>query len=363
MRPAANGRLLQTVRATDPRNSLSRQGRQSSKQAKATADREAVCTAMPGFEDALAAGGVAAGHVDAIAHATRHLDDELLAEFAAAQDDLLTDAGRMSVDGFERHCRDLARQLTACRTTESDADELDRQRAESRIERWVDQPTGMCHTHIVMDPVSDREFWSAVQQHRSRLRRRPQNRNISWHRLTVDALVAAVEPGDAQGRRHTRISIHVDLATITSGLRARSICETDNGTPLPVSTVRRLACEAQLVPVVLNGEGVALDLGRSRRFASTDQRIAIESMHRTCVHPDCQVGIDDCRIHHTREWAADLGATDLEDLAPVCETHHHLVHEGGWGLTVTTDRVATWTMPDGTTYWSGPTNDRATIAA
>ena len=305
----------------------------------------------------------AAGHVDAIAHATRHLDDELLAEFAAAQDDLLTDAGRMSVDGFERHCRDLARQLTACRTTESDADELDRQRAESRIERWVDQPTGMCHTHIVMDPVSDREFWSAVQQHRSRLRRRPQNRNISWHRLTVDALVAAVEPGDAQGRRHARISIHVDLATITSGLRARSICETDNGTPLPVSTVRRLACEAQLVPVVLNGEGVALDLGRSRRLASTDQRIAIESMHRTCVHPDCQVGSDDCRIHHTREWAADLGATDLEDLAPVCETHHHLVHEGGWGLTVTTDRVATWTMPDGTTYWSGPTNDRATIAA
>ena len=55
------------------------------------------------------------------------------------------------------------------------------------------------------------------------------------------------------------------------------------------------------------------------------------------------------------------GATDLDNLAPLCESakHHHLVHEGGWTLTMTPDRVATWTRPDGTIYYTGTTIDRA----
>ena len=39
--------------------------------------------------------------------------------------------------------------------------------------------------------------------------------------------------------------------------------------------------------------------------------------------------------------------------------HHDDVHEGGWTLTMTPDRIATWTRPDGTTYWTGTTIDRA----
>jgi hypothetical protein len=62
-------------RAEPARDLLSRHGRQSSKDAKAAADREQVCTSLPSFEDALAAGMVSAGHVDAIANATRQLDE------------------------------------------------------------------------------------------------------------------------------------------------------------------------------------------------------------------------------------------------------------------------------------------------
>jgi hypothetical protein len=45
-------------------------------------------------------------------------------------------------------------------------------------------------------------------------------------------------------------------------------------------------------------------------------------------------------------------------LIPVCEKHHHLLHEGGWTLEFGADRVATWRMPDATIYWSGSTIDR-----
>ena len=56
----------------------------------------------------------------------------------------------------------------------------------------------------------------------------------------------------------------------------------------------------------------------------------------------------------------DGGRTNLAELAPLCEPHHHLVHEGGWTLTLTPDRIATWTRPDGTIYWTGPlTNQHA----
>ncbi|MEQ9163339.1 MAG: HNH endonuclease signature motif containing protein, partial [Ilumatobacter fluminis] len=108
--------------------------------------------------------------------------------------------------------------------------------------------------------------------------------------------------------------------------------------------------------------GVALDQGRAKRLATAEQRTAIEAMHATCAFPGCTVGIDDCRIHHTTPWQHG-GNTDLDDLAPVCETHHHLVHEGGWELTIRPDRTATWTRPDGATHWTGPTNDRTNPAA
>jgi hypothetical protein len=65
-------------------------------------------------------------------------------------------------------------------------------------------------------------------------------------------------------------------------------------------------------------------------------------------------------MHHIVPWERE-GATDLSNLAPLCESgkHHQQVHEGGWTLTMTPDRVATWIRPDGTVYWTGSTIDRA----
>ena len=98
---------------------------------------------------------------------------------------------------------------------------------------------------------------------------------------------------------------------------------------MPVATVRRLACEANIIPAVLNGDGVVLDLGRSRRVANEHQRHALRSMYDTCGHPDCQVRFNDCDIHHVIPWNR-AGPTNLDNLLPLCTSHHHAVHEGGW---------------------------------
>jgi hypothetical protein len=349
-------------RAGAPRDTFSRHGGQSAKDAKSTEDREAVCSSMPGFESALSSGVVSAGHVDAIAAATRNLDGVARAEFAAQADELLSTAAESGVDAFARNCRDRAREIQNRVAGSSEADELERQRAASKISRWVDRETGMHKTLIELDPVSDREFWSAVQHQRGVVRARTVNRQVSWDRLTVDALLECVSSGSATGRRVPSIRVHISLDRLLSDIGNVTLCETDSGDPIPAETVRRLACEADLIPMVFNGAGVILDEGRTKRLATAEQRAAIEAMQRTCAHPDCTVTIDDCRIHHVTFWR-EGGKTDLADIVGICEQHHHLVHEGGWSLTMTPDRLATWTRPDGTTYWTGPTHDRTLVTA
>jgi hypothetical protein len=359
-------RLAEEGRASDPRHSLSKHGRQSSKDAKAAAEREQVCTAMPGFEDALADGAVSSGHVDAVAAATRNLDESESAEFVAESESLLGDAERQSVDVFAKNCRDLATSIRARHNARADVEELEAQRTQSKVTRWVDRTTGMHKTLIECDPLTDRQIWAAVQDARGRLRRRNQHNGVkvSWDRLTVDAIAEAIT-GDGNGGHgggRGGVVVHIDVATLTDGRHDNSLCETDSGTPLPVDTARRLAGEADIIPVVLNGHGVVLDEGRAKRLATREQRTAIEAMQATCSHPDCTITIDDCRIHHLTPWA-NGGPTNLDQLAPVCEPHHHLVHEGGWTLTMTPDRTATWTRPNGTTHWTGTLNDRHPDAA
>ncbi len=168
--------------------------------------------------------------------------------------------------------------------------------------------------------------------------------------------------GEAADLAHTRrvpeITILTDLQTLTSGLHGRGICETDNGVPLPVSTVRRLCCDAEIIPMVLGTDGVPLDVGRSARSVTPHQRRALRAMYRTCGHPDCTVGFSACKAHHVRWWWQDLGPTDLDNLLPLCERHHHLVHEGGWSLTMARDRTTTWTRPDGVIAYHGTTDRR-----
>ncbi len=302
----------------------------------------------------------------------RNLDDDTRRDFTAAAPDLLDAAVGSTVDTFSRQCRDLARHLAATRAgSDADADELDRQRANVTVKRWVDKVTGMCHTHLELDVLRDAAVWSSINAHIARLRNADGNARTPWNQLQADAVVAAIRtPGpttdvadaDADDALHfariPEILLLVDLRTLVDGLHEHGICETEDGIALPVSTVRRLCCDAEIVPTVLGTDGVPLEMGRSVRTANRAQRRALRAMHRTCAHPDCTVPFSQCKAHHIRWWWKHNGPTDIENLIPLCETHHHLVHEGRWTVTMTPARIATWTRPDGTIHHHGTCIDR-----
>jgi len=164
------------------------------------------------------------------------------------------------------------------------------------------------------------------------------------------AHVSGVESANAVSVAATRaeILVTVDLETLRSGVHGSSVHRTSTGAELPADVIRRMACEAAIVPVVLNGQGVVVDIGRARRLATRAQRQAIFAMHRTCAMPECSVRIAVCVPHHIDYWERG-GATDLANLVPLCSRHHHVVHEGGWKLSISRDRTVTVVLPDGRT--------------
>jgi hypothetical protein len=94
---------------------------------------------------------------------------------------------------------------------------------------------------------------------------------------------------------------------------------------LSPEVVRRVACDAALVPHVLGTAGEDLDLGRVVRLFTRAQRRRLWRRDRTCTFPGCTKPASWARAHHVRHWA-DGGLSDVDNAALVCDEHHTFVH-------------------------------------
>ena len=276
----------------------------------------------------------------------------MLAEQA---DTLVKAAATLTPEQFERECKDLARNLAG----DDGLSRQERLRRERNVRRWVDKHTGMCKTLLSLDPLADAQAWTAINAAIAAARTTDQRDDErTWDQLQADVVVDLLTGARGDGERAVpEVSVLIDYQTLLDGLHDASTCETADGHQLPVDTVRRLCCDANIVPIVLGGDGEVLDIGRHSRVATRAQRRALRALYRTCAHPQCTVAFDACRIHHVVYWFHG-GASDLANLVPLCEVHHHLVHEGGWTLTLHPDRRSVWTTPDGTVAYDGITTDR-----
>jgi hypothetical protein len=347
-------RLAEQGACEAPAAVLAGDGRRSTKDAEAAVGRAGVCDLLPGVHDSLAAGEVSSGHADALARVTRELDDAGRSQLKELEATLVESASTSSVEAFEREMRDLGRILAG----DDGLARHERLRRQRSLRRWVDRNTGMCHTHLQLDPEADARISAAVDAAITAERAKPDDEQRSFDQLKADAMVGLIT-GPRHGQRQVpEVTVLVDLDTLRSGLHDSGVCETGDGQPLPPDTVRRTCCEATIVPVVLNGHGEALDLGREQRLASRAQRRALRAMYRSCAHPACTVRFADCEIHHVIDWYHH-GPTNLANLLPLCSRHHHLVHEGRWRLTLHPDRTITLTRPDGTLHFEGSTVDVA----
>jgi hypothetical protein len=333
---------------------LTGDGRRSSRDAEAATQRAGVCASMPAFHDALAAGAVSAGHLDAVARAAGQLDDDGRSQLQERVESLVESATAMPVEAFERECRDLTRILSR----DEGVSRLAQLKKQRRLKRWIERQSGMCKTLLELDPETDGKVSAALSAALAAEQAKPQAADVTWDQLQADAMVGLITGARTLDQRVPEVSVLIDLDTLKSELRDHSVSETSDGNALPPETVRRLGCDADIIPIVLGSHGEVLDVGREQRLANRAQRRALRAMYRTCAYPGCQVGFDACRIHHVHWWEK-LGPTALENLLPLCSIHHHLVHEGGWSLTLRPDRTITLHRPDGTPFFEGSTLDRS----
>jgi hypothetical protein len=90
--------------------------------------------------------------------------------------------------------------------------------------------------------------------------------------------------------------------------------------------------------VVFGADSAVLDVGRATRVPAAATRRAVQARDRGCVWPGCHRPASWGEVHHLRHWAQG-GSTDLANLVTICRAHHWKVHEGGWRLIRTDERV------------------------
>ena len=96
--------------------------------------------------------------------------------------------------------------------------------------------------------------------------------------------------------------------------------------PIDPRILRMWACDADLIPVVLGGEGEVLDIGRAQRPFPPAIRKAIIARDRGCAAPGCDFPPSWCEVHHIRFWKEHSGPTSVDNGVLLCSHHHHALH-------------------------------------
>ena len=92
------------------------------------------------------------------------------------------------------------------------------------------------------------------------------------------------------------------------------------GVPLPDAMVERLRAGARIEPVLVDGEGEPVAVGRTEAALGEKTRRVVKQRDGKCRWPGCdrRVGLE---IHHL--WPRSWGGTDeIANLATVCVIHH-----------------------------------------
>jgi hypothetical protein len=146
----------------------------------------------------------------------------------------------------------------------------------------------------------------------------------------LDLCRRALDAGEFPTSRGVRPHLHVTFTEATlRGEPGAPFGRTSTGEDLSPETIRRLACDASITGILLNGNGVPLKVGRTHRTVRPGQWIALLARDTGCAFPACTRPAHWCEAHHLQEWSQD-GMTDLDNLVLLCTIHHHYIHDRGW---------------------------------
>ncbi|MFC7487092.1 DUF222 domain-containing protein [Knoellia sp. CPCC 206453] len=156
---------------------------------------------------------------------------------------------------------------------------------------------------------------------------------------------------DAEADAPAAAETRVDADSAGSGEGCgRVMVSRAQATMLSPAIVRQLACDADIIPVVLGSDGEILDVGRGVRLFTRGQRRALWHRDSTCTYPGCDMPAGWVQAHHLIHWV-DGGPSDLANAALLCQRHHTQVHDQRLIATVhppdETGSCVTWDLTPG----------------
>ncbi|WP_245553633.1 HNH endonuclease signature motif containing protein [Demetria terragena] len=246
-----------------------------------------------------------------------------------------------------RAIRELGKRVIATFADQDYLDDADRKLDAAETVTWMDLPNGMTRLVADLGPLH-----AAQVEHAIDALSRPAPGNTCceqvFHRHTggertgepddrtpgkrrADGLMLLLTRGadqiDADGAIVTsgqaKLVITIDHDVLTGTLRGFG--RTEAGAALNPGQVRRLACDADILPMVLGSDSEPLDVGRRQRLVSGGLCAAVIERDRHCTYPGCARPPSWCQVHHVIPWH-NGGETSLTNSALLCQTHHATVH-------------------------------------
>lgn len=295
----------------------------------------------------VADGSARVSRANVIARAVQEFTPIATAESLQALTDLMTDHVETSTTSELSRIVSRARE----RLVEPEADDLEQeQQASRRLLRRIGTVAGLTEWQLLLDEEGQAILTAALDP-LSAPRPGPEHgphrldpRTASTRR--ADALLEIIGRGVAAAdgvpqTEKAKIHVTVDHEALAGKVAGGGVAAT--GEHLSPGAIRRLACDAQIIPIVLGGPSEPLDVGATKRLFTPAQRSAVLLRDKGCTFPGCTMPAGWTDIHHIVHWVFG-GATDLSNAAALCRRHHVIVHKYGYTATVTQAEVC-WHLP------------------
>lgn len=293
---------------------------------------------FPQLRAAGLAGDVSPQQARAITSVLTDLPEDLApSDLRDAEDRMVRFATEFDARGLSRLSTHLLEVLAPERADELEAERLEREERRARRNRGLTfthdgqgavlirgkLPALAAQTLIAqIDALADRDRRNALDA------LDPLAEDVTPSMRRADALLALAEAAalyreaPSHGGDRPRIVVTMPLEGLRDlAARADLIGPDEQVAP---GDLRRLCCDADIVPVVLGGVSEVIDVGREHRLVTPPIRTALTVRDGGCVFPGCDRPPAGCHAHHIIPWQ-DGGVTSVDNLVSVCAHHHGIV--------------------------------------
>ncbi|WP_419850982.1 DUF222 domain-containing protein [Candidatus Poriferisocius sp.] len=243
----------------------------------------------------------------------------------------------VTLGGWQGH--DEFKKTVAAREDQRRADDgmsrIERQRAR-RSARVFNTSGGMVILHAELDEIAGDRVKTALGAMSTKMLIDDTAHDPvrTFEQRNADALVALItqQPAEAPMPRSevggcatrpqkTVLVVTAEYDAIESRLISAGLAD---GSPIDLDELRRLACDAEIIPMIFSADGQPLYAGQARRSVTKTQLLALYRRDRGCV--GCGIRPQTCDAHHIQPWEHN-GPTNIDNLVLLCPKCHRKVHK------------------------------------